>query len=38
MRFMLMRAVLLIALLVMNAPAGAVTFRDGLVHVVDAVD
>jgi hypothetical protein len=38
MRLMLTRTVLLAALLVMTAPAGAVTFDDGLLHVIDVPD
>jgi hypothetical protein len=35
MRLMLPQTALLAALLVMTAPAGAITFDDGLVHVID---
>ncbi len=38
MRLMLVQTVLLAALLVMTAPAGAITFADGMSHEVDAVN
>jgi hypothetical protein len=38
MRLMLQQTVLFAALLVMTSPAGAVTFDDGQVHVIDAAN